>query len=60
MNFNGKSHPVSNLTSERKAIIKLRIAEKYYDRDDVLLEVAKRIIKSHDLDNLNQNNKLTS
>jgi len=57
MNFNGKNHQGSILSSERKQIIRLRIAEKFYDRDDVLLEVANKILESHDLDDLkNENN----
>ena len=60
MNFNGKARRDSNLTSERKQLIKRRIAEKFYDRDEVLLEVAKRILVSHDLDDLKKNDKSKS
>lgn len=49
-NHNGKSHHGSSLTPERIELIKQRIAEKYYERDEVLFEVAKRILESHDLD----------
>lgn len=57
MNLNGKNHHSSSLTSERTQMIRLRIAQRFYDRDDVLLEVAKRILESHDLDDLKNNNK---
>ena len=60
MNFNGKARRDSNLTSERKQLIKRRIAEKFYDRDEVLLEVARRILVSHDLDDLKKNDKSKS
>ncbi len=58
MNINGKGHSESGLTFERKEIIKRRIAENYYDREDVLLEVARRILESHDLDDFTSNHKL--
>ena len=57
MNSNGKARRDSSLTSERKQLIKRRIAEKFYDRDEVLLEVAKRILGSHDLDDLKNSSK---
>lgn len=57
ININGKNNKRSGLTSERKEIIKQRISEKYYDREEVLLEVAKRILKSRDLDNFPNNNE---
>lgn len=50
VNFDRKEHSGSGLNSERKEIIKRRISEKYYDREEVLLEVAKRILESHDLE----------
>ena len=50
INLNGKNHSNSKLTLKRKEIIKRRISEKYYDKEEVLLEVAKRILESHDLD----------
>lgn len=55
MKSNGKNHLNSGLTTEREMIIKQRIAEHYYDRDDVLLEVAKRVLESHDLDDFVSN-----
>jgi hypothetical protein len=55
-NSNGKNNRRSGLNSERKEIIKRRISEKFYDREEVLMEVAKRILQSHDLDNFPNTN----
>jgi len=59
MNFNEKNHFKSGISQERIRLIKSRIAEKYYDREDVLLEVAKKILKSHDLDNIPSDHNLS-
>lgn len=39
----------SALTPERLELIKQRIAENFYDQDDVLKEVAERMLKSKEL-----------
>lgn len=59
MNFDRKNHFKSDISQERMQLIKSRIAEKYYDREDILLEVAKRILKSHDLDDISGDYNLT-
>lgn len=56
-NYNGKNQTRRGLDSERKEIIKHRISEKFYEREDVLLEVAKRILESHDLDDFPNNKR---
>ena len=50
MNFDRKNRIEFSDSQERIELIKRRIAEKYYDREDVLFEVAKRILDSNDLD----------
>lgn len=35
-----------NLSSERLALIKQRIAENFYDQDEVLEEIASRMLKN--------------
>ncbi|RMF61120.1 MAG: hypothetical protein D6748_02430 [Calditrichaeota bacterium] len=39
----------SSLTPERIDLIRQRIAENFYDQDDVLNEVAERLLKSREL-----------
>lgn len=47
--------PKSNaLSSERQEVIEHRIANKYYERDEVLMEVARRILQSDKFKKLNQ------
>lgn len=45
-----ESSTAHELSREMEEIIKQRIADKFYERDDVLMEVASRILK-----NLNPN-----
>jgi hypothetical protein len=47
--------PNSNaLSSERQEVIEHRIANKYYERDEVLMEVARRILQSDKFKKLNK------
>ncbi len=43
------SEAQSSLSAERLELIKERIASKFYDQDDVLQEIAERILKSKEL-----------
>ena len=45
----------TSLTSERIELIRQRIAENFYDQDDVLNEVAERMMKSKELREFLQN-----
>ncbi len=38
----------TSLTPDRAALIKQRIAENFYDQDEVLKEIANRMLKSND------------
>ncbi len=42
----------SGLTAERYDLIKQRIAEKFYDQDEIVQEVATRMLKNPEIRNL--------
>ncbi len=42
----------SGLTAERYDLIKQRIAEKFYDQDEIMQEIATRMLKSPEIRNL--------